>query len=318
VIGIGKGKYISNLVIETAFGHSGGGMFPYTIKSLYPNYTKCIEVAKETGTAIITKSSTPEKNQGRVILFDPKKPWTIIPFLYTANKYIKRPSKKEMVNAYKLTNKGLKVHGEEMLEATQRGLRIIPNVFLFLENKSVEQLTKEALEVADYIYHSNLWYDAIVWNWSCPNSGENLQAHFDKIIAIRKTVKKRFSTVLTSLDKMSPSHPIEFFEEMEKDNNTIFILFNTISFEEVFPMRKSPIKNVPGGGGYSGPASKERIFKQLSEAKNRLRSRIIMEHGVDCEDDIKRLFALGACCVGMCKNVLQNTKETIRLLRKYN
>jgi len=307
-------KYLSNIVITTAFGHSGGGLFPYTLR---PAYKKLRETVIRTGTAVITKSSTPEENQGRVILFDPKRPWTIIPFLYTANKYIKKPSKKEMVNSYGLTNKGIRVHGEEMRECTEQGIQIVPNVFLFLGKKSIFQVVQEALFAAEHIFHLRLYYDSIVWNWSCPNSGEDLQAHFDKILAVRKAVKKRHP-MLTNIDKMSPSHPIEFFEEMERDNNTIFDFFNTIAFEEVFLGKKSPIKNVPGGGGYSGPASKEKVFKKLRESKKRLNSRIIMGHAVDCEDDIRRLFGMGAHCVSTCKMVLQDTKGVIKLLEKYN
>lgn len=319
MIDLPDGTRISNVVIDTALGHDCTGMFPYTLPIWrgHKKHRELIETVIRTNTTVISKSSTPLSHRGRVILFDPTRPWTIVPFLWTARKYIKRPSKRSMANSMFLPNWGVQVHGPKIAEATKTlGVRAIPNIFFFLEGKSLEQLIKEAFWVFDLITSLPLHHKASVLNWSCPNSGEDLLAFIEKTVAIRKALKARFPH-FTFIDKMSPLHPLEYLQEMERDGNTIFELFNTIPSSEVFAEKDWPIHGVPGGGGYSGPASKKRVFNILKEAGKILKSPITMGHGVEGTKDIQTLFGFGASSVYYCKLAFLDPPEAIRCL-KYN
>lgn len=316
MIRLRNNSVISNVVISTMLGHSCRGMFPLTLP-FFRRYQRLLKTILQTDTTVFSKSSTPEKNKGNVFLFDSHRPWTIIPFLYTARKYIRQLSNKEMVNSFKLSNRVFEFHLKEIIDATRIGFRSIPNVFFFLGGKTVEQTISEGLRIASGIATSPMYYGALECNWSCPNSGEDLTAHYDKILAIRKEMRT-FWPNLILIDKMSPLHPLELLQEMEKDGKTIFHLFNTIPWDEVFPPGSSPIKGVLGGGGYSGPRSKPLVFPLLYAAGKKLNSQIIMGHGVDSENDIKKLFGFGADSVSICKMARQDTRGAIRILERYN
>lgn len=318
MIRLKNGSVISNVVVSTMLGHSCRGMFPYTLP-FFRDYQKLLKAVLQTGTTEFSKSSTPQKNKGRVILFDPRCPWTFFLFLCTARKYIRSMKDGGMVNSFGLSNLGFRHHLKEIVGATGVGFRAIPNVFLFLGGKTTAQAVSEGLRIASDIATSPLYYSAMEWNWSCPNSGEDLTAHYDKILAVRKEAKRFFPSLLI-IDKMSPLHPLELLQEMEKDGNTIFHLFNTIPWNNAFPSQNSPIDDVPGGGGYSGPRSRPTVFAHLTIARKRLHpeTKIIMGHGARSMDDVKRIFGLGADSVSICSMVRQNTREAIRIIERYN
>ena len=94
----GGEEKISRVLISTALGPGGGGIFPYT---LLPSYRRLLGVVKETKTTVIAKSATRYRRQGNFI---PGNPFTW--------KYIRRISDQGMLNAYGLTNQGVKVCAE--------------------------------------------------------------------------------------------------------------------------------------------------------------------------------------------------------------
>ena len=61
-------RQISPVVISTALGHDGRGIFPYT---LLPGYRRLLAAVRDTGTTVFTKSATRFKRRGNFIPANP-------------------------------------------------------------------------------------------------------------------------------------------------------------------------------------------------------------------------------------------------------
>ncbi len=158
MIDCGFGFTISNVGISTAFGHSGGGMFPYTLR---PAYRMLMHIARKTKTSIIAKSATRFSRQGNFNLYD-----------WRTWKYVQRISGTQtgMLNAYGLTNDGVEIEASRILKAWKKGLFVIPNFFPEFA-KGEDAAIRETLEAIE-IYRRILgyWFWIMEINYSCPNS----------------------------------------------------------------------------------------------------------------------------------------------------
>ena len=108
-------RQISPVVISTALGHDGRGIFPYT---LLPGYRRLLAAVRDTGATVFTKSATRFKRRGNFI---PANPLTW--------KYIRRLPDMGMLNAYGLTNAGVEVCAPDIRRACDEGFKIIPNIY---------------------------------------------------------------------------------------------------------------------------------------------------------------------------------------------
>ena len=124
-------RRISQVLISTALGPGGSGIFPYT---LLPAYRRLLLAVRETGTTVITKSATRYRRQGNFI---PGNPLTW--------RYIRRISGQGMLNAYGLTNLGVEVCAKEIKQSYNSGLRVIPNYYPEFA-KGTETAIRETLE----------------------------------------------------------------------------------------------------------------------------------------------------------------------------
>ena len=61
-------RQISPVVISTALGHDGRGIFPYT---LLPGYRRLLAAVRDTGATVFTKSATRFKRRGNFIPANP-------------------------------------------------------------------------------------------------------------------------------------------------------------------------------------------------------------------------------------------------------
>ncbi len=125
---------ISPVVISTALGQAGRGIFPYT---LLPGYRRLLRAVQETGTTIFTKSATRFARRGNFI---PTNPLTW--------KYIRRLPDLGMLNAYGLTNHGAAVCAPDIRRSCAAGLHLIPNLYPeFI--KGTETAIRETLEALE-------------------------------------------------------------------------------------------------------------------------------------------------------------------------
>jgi dihydroorotate dehydrogenase len=106
MITIGQ-RRISTIVISTALGPDGRGIFPYT---LWPSYRRMLRTVRETSTTIFTKSVTRRMRRGN---FVPANPFTW--------KYIRRLPQGGMLNAYGLTNEGVEKVAPKIGAARREG-----------------------------------------------------------------------------------------------------------------------------------------------------------------------------------------------------
>ena len=128
-------RQISPVVISTALGHDGRGIFPYT---LLPGYRRLLAAVRDTGATVFTKSATRFKRRGNFI---PANPLTW--------KYIRRLPDMGMLNAYGLTNAGVEVCAPDIRRACDLGFKIIPNLYPeFIKGTDIAiRETLEAVEI---------------------------------------------------------------------------------------------------------------------------------------------------------------------------
>src|SRR4030042_3746635 len=109
-----QGK-ISRVVISTALGPDGPGIFPYT---LCPSYRRLARAIHETGTTVLSKSSTRFKRIGNFL------PWNPLTW-----RYIRRLPEGGMLNAYGLTNAGVEACARDLRVSGEHGLQVLPNFY---------------------------------------------------------------------------------------------------------------------------------------------------------------------------------------------
>jgi dihydroorotate dehydrogenase len=298
-------RIISPVVISTALGHDGRGIFPYT---LLPGYQRLLRVTRDTGATVFSKSLTRFKRRGNFI---PTNPLTW--------RYIRRLPDKGMLNAYGLTNEGVAACAPHLKRSREAGFRVIPNFYPEFA-KGTETAIAETLEAAE-IYRQSLgpYFEALELNYSCPNSIEAIRENVAQGLACTREVRARFPQLFL-IAKISICHPYEFAQELERAGVNALHAVNTIPYDLIFPPNHyppSPLAAVSGGGVSGGPALGAALhYNRLLRRKVGLF--LIMGCGVRNREDVKRYLEIGADAVSFCTLALRDWREAAEIILSHN
>jgi dihydroorotate dehydrogenase (NAD+) catalytic subunit len=149
-------RQISPVVISTALGHDGRGIFPYT---LLPGYRRLLAAVRDTGTAVFTKSATRFNRRGNFI---PANPLTW--------KYIRRLPDRGMLNAYGLTNAGVEARAPD-IRWPATGFKH-PQYLSRIHQGHGHRHPGDPGGGGDYQRSLGPAFQALELNYSCPNSEE--------------------------------------------------------------------------------------------------------------------------------------------------
>jgi dihydroorotate dehydrogenase len=298
-------RRISRVLISTALGPGGSGIFPYT---LLPAYRRLIQAVKETGTTVMAKSATRWRRRGNFI---PANPLTW--------KYIRRIPGLGMLNAYGLTNQGVEVCAEEMRQSCEAGIRVIPNYYPEFA-KGTETAIRETLESIS-LYHKiigpEFW--ALELNFSCPNAQEDITENVNQGITCVNRIRQDYPE-LSLIAKISVVHPYEFAQELERLGVKGIHGVNTIPYVLVYPeyrYRPSPLAGVGGGGVSGGPACPA-AKKYNTGLRKKVGLFLIMGCGVSTLEDVQSYLDLGADAVSFCTLALRCPREAARVMAVMN
>ena len=293
---------ISTVVISTALGPSGRGIFPYT---LLPGYRRLLRVIKETGAAIFTKSATRYMRKGNFI------PWNPLTW-----KYIRRLPDQGMLNAYGLTNQGAEAYAREIKVAGDRGFKVIPNYYPEFA-KGTELAIKDALEALE-IYRQIMGPDfwALELNYSCPNSEEAIRENVAQGLKCTQAVRGKFPDLFL-IAKISICHPYEFAQELEKLGLNALHAINTIPFGIIYPLKRSPLWQA-GGGGVSGGPALAAALSYNTRLRKRVSLPLIMGCGVKNGQDVQRYLDVGADAVSLCTLALRQPGKAAEIIGRFN
>jgi dihydroorotate dehydrogenase (NAD+) catalytic subunit len=310
MIRFANGKTLPSVILSTIGGHYGSGMMPYSFDSGYNHLMGNLEGS---GTAIFSKSATFNPRVGNVVM---RRPWT-------AFQYIKRIGDRGMVNAYGLTNPGVKKCAQGIAKSIKRGYNVIPNFYPEFVKDGQERLgaaiqeTLEAIRCYEFLIGDAFW--AIELNFSCPNSEEEIAENMRQVLQCLTAVRRSFPGLIV-IAKMSWVHPIEFFEEIAHHKLADALhCFNTIPYQLVFGAgQRSPLKN--GLGGASGGPIRKPCFDQNVQVAKRVNLPIIMGGGVPVSslDLVKPYFGIGAGAVSVCTDVAYLPCDALSLVHHYN
>ncbi len=299
MISFGK-RQISTIVLSTALGPDGRGIFPYT---WWPAYRRLLRVVQENAITVLTKSATRLARRGN---FMPANPCTW--------KYIQRLPRGGMLNAYGLTNDGVAAVAPKIGAACREGFQVIPNFWPDF-TKGSEQAVQETLE-AVALYRQSLGeaFWALELNLSCPNVAEDMACSLADGLACVRALKAAHPDLFL-IAKISIRHPYEFAQELEKAGAGALHAINTIPYEMVFPPGRfppSPLAAAGGGGVSGGPA-----FVQACQYNQGLRPLvrlpIIMGCGVTGAGDVQRYLDMGADAVSICTMALRRPSEVCKM-----
>jgi dihydroorotate dehydrogenase len=304
MITIGQ-RRISTVVLSTALGPDGRGIFPYT---LIPAYRRLLRAVRETGATVLAKSATRLPRRGN---FVPANPLTW--------KYIRRLPNCGMLNAYGLTNDGVEKIAPKIGAACREGSQVIPNFWPEF-GKGAEIAARETLEaVVLYRQHLGQAFWALELNFSCPNVPEDIACHLaDGLDCVRAL--KAAHPDLFLIAKLSIRHPYEFAQELERAGAGALNAVNTIPYELVFPPDRyppSPLAEV-GGGGVSGGPALAQAFQYNQGLRPLLRLPLIMGCGVTSAFDVQRYLDLGADAVSICTLALRRPGEAEKIFAHYH
>ena len=295
-------RQISPVVISTALGHDGRGIFPYT---LLPGYRRLLAAVRDTGATVFTKSATRFKRRGNFI---PANPLTW--------KYIRRLPGMGLLNAYGLTNAGVESCAPDIRRACDEGFKIIPNLYPEFIKGTDTAIQETLTAVETYRQHLGTYFRALELNFSCPNSEEAIAKNV--VQALQCTRKLRsLHPQLFLIAKLSICHPYEFAQELERIGVNALHAVNTIPYNIVFPLQRSPLNEV-GGGGVSGGPAFELAYKYNQELRSKVDLLLIMGCGVTCADDVQRYFDLGADAVSLCTLALRKPQAAARIVAEFN
>jgi dihydroorotate dehydrogenase (NAD+) catalytic subunit len=294
-------RQISPVVISTALGHDGRGIFPYT---LLPGYRRLLAAVRDTGATVFTKSATRFKRRGNFI---PSNPLTW--------KYIRRLPDLGLLNAYGLTNDGVAVCARDIRRAGEAGYKIIPNLYPeFIKGTTIAiRETLEALDIYQRLLGSH--FRALELNYSCPNSEEAVAQNVVQALQCTRKVRSLYPHIFL-IAKLSICHPYEFAQELERLGINALHAVNTIPYNIVFPLQRSPLGEV-GGGGVSGGPAFPLAFKYNQELRKKVDLFLIMGCGVTGGDDVQRYFDLGADAVSLCTLALRKPQEAARIVVEF-
>jgi dihydroorotate dehydrogenase (NAD+) catalytic subunit len=298
-------RVISPIVISTALGHDGRGIFPYT---LLPGYRRLVRTVRATGTTVFTKSATRFARRGNFVAGNPLT-W----------KYIRRLPDKGMLNAYGLTNEGVAACAPHLRRAREAGFNVIPNFYPEFA-KGTEQAIRETLEAAA-IYRENLGphFQALELNFSCPNSAEEIRENVGQGLRCFREVRAAHPGLFL-VAKISICHPYEFAQELEAAGINALHAINTVPYEIIFPPDRYPPSPLAaaGGGGVSGGPALAAALEYNRGLRQKVRGFLIMGCGVRSRGDVQQYFDLGADAVSFCTLALRDWREAERIVATYN
>jgi dihydroorotate dehydrogenase len=300
-----KVNKLTPIVISTALGHDGRGIFPYT---LWPAYRRLLNIVRATGTVVFSKSATRHPRRGN---FVPANPLTW--------KYIRRLPGQGMLNAYGLTNEGVAACAPHLRAALQAGWHTIPNFYPeFIKGTDLAiQETLEAAALYQEILGPDFW--ALELNFSCPNSAEEIRENMAQGLACVAEVRSRFPALFL-VTKISICHPYEFSQELERAGVGAIHAVNTVPYGLIFPPDRcppSPLAAV-GGGGVSGGPALAAAYAYNRELRSKVGLFLIMGCGVRHRQDVQQYFDLGADAVSLCTVALRNPAEAAAIVSAFN
>lgn len=293
---------ISRIVISTALGLGGSGIFPYT---LLPAYRRLLRLVRESGTTVIAKSATRHPRRGNFI---PANPLTW--------KYIRRISGQGMLNAYGLTNDGVAAGASKIRQSLQAGYRVIPNFYPEFA-KGLEMAMRETLEAVE-IYRATLGtgFWSLELNFSCPNAKEAIARNVNQGIACVRRLRREYPDLFL-ITKISIVHPFEFPQELERLGVGAIHGVNTIPYALIFPENHhppSPLAHVGGGGVSGGPASPA-ARSYNAELRKKVNVFLIMGCGVSSLADVRHYLDNGADAVSFCTLALRQPREAAKIIQ---
>jgi dihydroorotate dehydrogenase (NAD+) catalytic subunit len=298
-------RKISPVVISTALGQAGRGIFPYT---LMPGYRALLRAVQETGATVLTKSATRFPRRGNFI---PANPLTW--------KYIRRLPGLGMLNAYGLTNHGVAVCAPKIRRACDLGLQVIPNLYpeFIKGTEPAIQETLEALKIYRQALGPHFW--AVELNYSCPNSAEEIAKNIDQGLRCSREVRRQYPDLFL-IAKIAFCHPYEFAQELERLGVNALHATNTIPYEIIFPPDRYPRSPLwqAGGGGVSGGPAWAAAYEYNRELRRQVNCFLIMGCGVSSREDVQRYFEIGADAVSICTLALRNWREAEEIIKTYN
>lgn len=294
-------RRISTIVLSTALGTDGRGIFPYT---LLPGYRRLLRAVKDTSTTVLTKSATRQPRRGNFVAANPLT-W----------KYIQRLPGMGMLNAYGLTNNGVASCARQIGTACRAGLQVIPN-FHPEFGQGLDTAIRETLEaVGLYQNHLGEAFWALELNFSCPNVPEDVACNITDSLALAQALRAAHPDLFL-IAKISVVHPYEFAEELERVGVGALHAVNTIPYDLVFPPDRyppSPLASV-GGGGVSGGPALEPAYRYNAGLRPKVGLPLIMGCGVTRMDDVQGYLDIGADAVSICTLVLRKPKEAQRIV----
>jgi dihydroorotate dehydrogenase (NAD+) catalytic subunit len=297
---------ISPVVVSTALGLSGRGVFPYT---LLPAYRRLLHTVKETGTTVLAKSATRFPRRGNVL------PWNPL----TWRRYVRKLPDSGLLNAYGLTNPGAERAARAVKVSRDLGLKVTPNFYPeFIRGTAVAiRDTLEALE----IYQAALGpgFQALELNYSCPNSQEEIRENVAQGLKCAQAVRQQFPGLFLIV-KVSVRHPYEFAQELEGLGVNALHAVNTVPYDLVFPPPghpPSPLARV-GGGGVSGGPAFDLAYRYNAGLRPKVGLFLIMGCGVRNQDDVHKYFDLGADAVSLCTLALRAPGAARRIILAHN
>ena len=295
-------RQISPVVISTALGHDGRGIFPYT---LLPGYRRLLAAVRDTGATVFTKSATRFNRRGNFI---PANPLTW--------KYIRRLPDRGMLNAYGLTNAGVAACAPDIRQACEAGFKVIPNLYPEFIKGTDTAIQETLAAVETYRRHLGPFFRALELNYSCPNSEEAIAKNVVQALECTRKVRSLYPQLFL-IAKLSICHPYEFAQELERIGINGLHAINTIPYNIVFPFQRSPLNEVSGGGVSGGPAF-PLALRYNQELRQKVDLFLIMGCGVTGEDDVRRYFDLGADAVSLCTLALRKPQAAARIVLKFN
>jgi len=293
---------ISTVVISTALGPDGRGIFPYT---LLPGYRRLVRAVRQTGTAILTKSFTRFRRRGNFI---PSNPLTW--------GYIRRLPGGGMLNAYGLTNAGVEAVAPRLRASGEMGFKVIPNIYPEFA-KGIDAAIRETLDALEICRQGlGAGFRALELNYSCPNSEEEVRENVAQGLKCSEAVRRRYPELFL-IAKISLCHPYEFAQELERLGVNALHAINTIPYALIFPERRSPLWRV-GGGGVSGGPAWDAAYHYNRELRKGVNLPLIMGCGVRDAADVQRYLDIGADAVSLCTLALRRPREAKKIIGQYN
>jgi dihydroorotate dehydrogenase len=293
---------ISTVIISTALGLGGRGIFPYTF---LPGYRRLLRAARETGTTIFAKSATRFERKGNFLARNPLT-W----------KYIRRLPGGGMLNAYGLTNLGAEACAREIKAAGEQGFKVIPNFYpeFAKGTDTAIQETLTAIDLYQQVIGPDFW--ALELNFSCPNSEEAISKNVVQALKCCQEVRGKYPH-LFFIPKISICHPYEFAQELEKLGAGAIHAINTIAFGIVYPLERSPLWRV-GGGGVSGGPAFDLAWQYNTELRKKVRLPLIMGCGVRHQEEVQRYLDAGANAVSICTLALRKPGVAAGIIDRFN